>query len=289
MLRYFRFLGCIAGLTLVIGLVWGRGVLVSADSRASSGVVFHEERKIKPIYFATGDKEYDLAVVGGAGDAVLAKQGFGVVERVFREWFEHVGVKEGRNPSSDELEEIISEIESRLLRRYRELRGLGVEPNVGLLVASVTGEGEPRLYVFDDRGLAEPVHDNPGYVLLGKGVITGGLLLLRLLNYRPRSAWHWDLGLLSASIIDIVSEVDPTVSPFLGESYYIRFNEEKGEVVLGPLKPEAYREYKERVRRRRELFRLLWDVLERMEGDSEERVMKLLQGLVEGESRGRRN
>ena len=83
--------------------------------------------------------------------------------------------------------------------RYRELKGLGIEPDVRLLLASVSQDAKPLLYVFDDRGIAGPVHENPGYALLGKGVITGGLLLLRLLDYRPREAWEWDLGLLSHS------------------------------------------------------------------------------------------
>ena len=266
-------------MTLVIALVWGRGVLVSADSRASSGFVFHEEKKIKPLFFVySNGKELDLGIAGGAGDAALVKQGFRVIESVFKSWFENAGSKEDRNPFADEIEDIVADIESRLIARYRELRGMGIEPNVSLLLASVTQDGKPRLYVFDDRGLAEPVHDNPGYALLGKGVITGGLLLLRLLDYRPGEAWEWDLGLLSAFIIDMVSEIDPTVSPFLGESYFIRYDEENKRVVLGPLKEEAYREYKEHVRKRKNLFKLLWNVAERHgENVVEEKLKELMK------------
>ncbi len=268
-------------MTLVIALVWGRGVLVSADSRASSGLVFHEEKKIKPIYFVyDSDKELDLGIAGGAGDAILVKQGFRVIELAFKSWFENIGSKEDRNPSADEVEGIVESIESKLISRYRELRGMGIEPNVNLLLASVTQDGKPRLYVFDDRGLAEPVHDNPGYALLGKGVITGGLLLLRLLDYRPREAWEWDLGLLSAFIIDMVSEIDPTVSPFLGESYFIRYDEESKKVVLGPLKEEAYKEYKEHVRKRKHLFKLLWSITEEL---GEDVVEQKLKELMKGE------
>ncbi|OYT51640.1 MAG: hypothetical protein B6U73_01540 [Desulfurococcales archaeon ex4484_204] len=71
-------------MTLVIALVWGQGVLVSADSRASSGLVFHEEKKIKPIFFLKGGKELGLGIAGGAGDAVLVKQGFRVIELAFK-------------------------------------------------------------------------------------------------------------------------------------------------------------------------------------------------------------
>ncbi len=270
-------------MTLVVALVWGRGVLVSADSRASSGPVFHEERKVKPIYFVREGVETDLALVGGAGDAALVKQGFGLVESVFRSWFDGVvaGEGAGRNPSVEEFEGIVRAVESRLMDRYRELRRMGVEPNVNLLLASVTREGEPRLYVFDSRGLAEPMHENPGYALLGVGALTGGFLLLRLLDYRPGEAWGWDLGMLSAFIIDVVSRVDPSVSPFLGESYFIRY--EDGRVVLGPLTEKAYRGYKEGVVKRVELFRLLWNALEELGEDVVERG---LRELLEKAGRG---
>ncbi|MHA1595524.1 MAG: hypothetical protein ACTSXX_12430 [Candidatus Baldrarchaeia archaeon] len=263
-------------MTLVIALVWGHGILVSADSRASSGLIFHEERKITPIYFTLDDEEFDLAVAGGAGDATLVKQGFRTIESTFKSWFEEVGSKEKRNPFADEVETIVSDIESKLIERYRELRMMGIEPNVRLLLATVTQDGKPMLYVFDDRGLAEPMHDNPGYALLGKGVITGGLLLLRLLDYRPGEAWNWDLGILSAFIIDMVSEVDPTVSPFLGESYLIRYDEKTKKVVLGPLKEEAFKEYKERIRKRKNIFKQLWIAIENLGEDHIERRLEEL-------------
>jgi hypothetical protein len=50
----------------------------------------------------------------------------------------------------------------------------------------------------------------------------------------------------TAFIIDVVSEVDPSVGPFVGESYYMRV--EEGRVALGPLKEEALKEYKDRMR-----------------------------------------
>jgi len=265
-------------MTLVIALVWGQGVLVSADSRASSGLVFHEERKILPIYIDK-DRELYLGIAGGAGDAALVKQGFRIIESCFRSWFEKIRSKVNRNPSDDEVEDIVSDIESRLIARYKELRDVGIEPSVSLLLATVTYDGKPKLYVFDDRGLAEPVHENPGYALLGKGAITGGLLLLRLLDYRPGEAWEWDLGILSAFIIDMVSEIDPTVSPFLGESYFIRYDEEKKKVLLGPLKQEVYKEYKEQIRKRKTLIKLLWNAIEKYGEDIiEQKLKELMKG-----------
>ena len=264
-------------MTLVIALVWGDGVLVSSDSRASSGFVFHEEKKIKPIYFIIDEEEYDLAIAGGAGDATLVKQGFRIIEDTFREWFNSVGFKEKRNPYTEEVESIVSNIEQKLMRRYRELRDIGIEPSVSLLLATVSQERKPLLYVFDERGLAEPMHDNPGYALLGKGVVTGGLLLLRLLDYRPGEAWEWDLGLLSAFIIDMVSEIDPSVSPFLGESYFIRYEKEKDKIVLGPLKEEVYKEYKEKIKKRKTLIKLLWNTIE---NKGEDEVLRQLSSII---------
>jgi len=195
---------------------------------------------------------------------------------VFRSWFEGVGSREDRNPHSSEVEDIVSGIESKLILRYRDLREVGLDPEVNLLLATVTQEGEPKLYVFDSRGLAQPMHENPGYALLGKGALTGGLLLLRLLDYRPGEAWEWDLGLLSAFIIDVVSEVDPSVSPFLGESYLIRYEEESKRVAVGPLKPEVYKEYKERIRKRKELIKQLWNTTEKHgEKTTEEKLKEL--------------
>ncbi len=268
-------------MTLVIGIVWGNGVLVSADSKASSGYIFHEERKIHPVYFVLNDKEYDLAVLAGAGDAAIVKQGFQIISDVFREWFNSIGSREDRNPTDDELKEIVAEVEYKLMNRYRDLRSLGIEPKSSLLLATVTQEGKPRLYVFDDRGIAEPKHDNPGYALLGSGLITGGLLLLRLLDYRPGE--NWDMGALSAFLIDMVSEVDLAVSPFLGESIYIRY--ENGRVVQGPLREEAFKKYKERIRKRREAFRLLWRVIEEI---GEDNTLKGLESLIKKKKKSSR-
>jgi hypothetical protein len=269
----------VAALTLVVALVWGSGVLVTSDSRASTGLVFHEERKVYPIYSSIDGGELDLAIAAGAGDAALVKQGFKMVEGVFREWLSDVG--EPRNPSLGELEAIVSRVEERLMERYRRLRSLGVDVDASLLLASVSSEGRPVLYTFDSRGLAEPRHDNPGYALLGTGAITGGLLLLRLLDYTLEKAAGWDLGLLSAFLIDAVSEVDPHVSPFLGESWLIRYDPHEAKVVMGPLREEAYREYKRRIRERRRLIALLWDILERLGAEGEAKVEEAIRA-VEG-------
>jgi len=67
------------------------------------------------------------------------------------------------------------------------------------------------MYLFDERGLAQPVHDNLGFAVIGTGFFTGGNLLLRLLGYEPGKSYMLDIGALSTFIIDVVSEIDPAV------------------------------------------------------------------------------
>ena len=76
----------------------------------------------------------------------------------------------------------------------------------------------------------------------------------------------------------MVSEVDPSVSPFLGESYYIRYDEKEGRVVVGPLKIEAYKEYKERIRRR-DLIKHVWSLSEKLGEKSEDIIVETLNKL----------
>jgi len=69
-----------------------------------------------------------------------------------------------------------------------------------------------------------------------------------------------DVGALSTFIIDAVSEIDPAVGSFVGESWYMRV--EGKEVLLGPLKEEAIKDYKMKVQLRKEIMRRLWRLLD---------------------------
>jgi hypothetical protein len=146
-------------------------------------------------------------------------------------------------------------------------------------LATVTREGEPLLYTFNRAGLAEPRHENPGYALLGTGEITDGLLLMRLLGYSPKLADVSDAGLLSMFIIDMVSEVDPNVSPFLlpESSAYIRYDSKHEKVTIGALTREAYREYKRRTPEAKNLLKKLWSIIEQ---GREEEVSNILDKLL---------
>jgi len=232
-------------MTLLIALKWfhkgKEGVVISSDSKVTVGPVSYETRKVYPILLTVDEKSVPLAVAGGAGDASIIKQSYRICERVLR----GLAIKEWGNktPSFDQFEEAVKQIESALIRRFRELRDQGLDLSFRIVLASVDHGGKASMYLFDSRGLAEPVHDNPGFAVIGTGFFTGGNLLLRLLGYEPEESYMLDIGALSTFIIDIVSEIDPAVGPFVGESYYMR--EEEGEVVLGPLKEEAIKEYKE--------------------------------------------
>lgn len=263
-------------MTLVLVLKWvlgGReGVVISSDSRATVGPVSYETRKVHPILLRISEEYIPLAVAGGAGDATLIKQSYRLCEKILQDLA--VAEWESKTPSFEQFEDAVRQIESTLISRFRGLREQGLEPDFSMVLASVDQNGKASIYQFDDRGLAEPIHDNPGFAVIGKGFFTGGNLLLKLLNYTPERSGELDLGALSAFIIDVISEIDPSVGPFIGESYYMRV--EKGNVVLGSLKEEALKEYKEKVKHRKEIIQHLWRLFDQVE---ERKIMKKLKEL----------
>ncbi|MCD6511216.1 MAG: hypothetical protein J7K45_01300 [Thaumarchaeota archaeon] len=263
-------------MTLLIALKWlfegKESVVVSSDSKVTFGPVSYETRKVYPIALKEGEEYVPLAIAGGAGDASLIKQSYRVCERVLT----GLAVKEWgkQTPSFEQFEEAIQQIEPILMGRFRELREQGLELSFRMLLASVDRQGRASMYLFDSRGLAEPVHENPGFAVIGTGFFTGGNLLLRLLGYSPEESGELDLGVLSTFIIEAVSEIDPAVGSFVGESYWMRA--EEGEVLLGPLKEEAIKEFKEKVRERKELIRRVWRLFD---GAGEEKVREKLDEL----------
>lgn len=268
-------------MTLLLALKWvleeGESVVVASDSRATVGPVSYEVRKVYPIVLSVAGGSVPLAIAGGAGDASLVKQGYRVCERILtdmatREW-------EGRTPTFEQFEEAVRRVESALVSRFRELREQGLSFSFSMVLASVDAGGRASLYLFDERGLAEPVHDNPGFAVIGTGFFTGGNLLLRLLGYRPEEIMN--MGALSTFVIDVVSEIDPAVGPFLGESYWMRV--EDGRVVLGSLREEAVREYKEKARMRKELIRRIWRLFDVV---GERKILRMVERL-EREAFGR--
>ena len=265
-------------MTLLVALKWilgdKEGVVISSDSKVTYGPISYETRKVYPILLKDDESYIPLAIAGGAGDASLIKQSYRVCERILtdlamREWNK-------KTPSFNQFEEAIRRIESTLISRFRELREQGLELNFQMVLSSVDRHGKASMYLFDERGLAEPVHENPGFAVIGTGFFTGGNLLLRLLGYSPEESYMLDIGALSTFIIDVVSEIDPAVGSFIGESYYMRV--EKDEVLLGSLKEEAIKEYKKKARQRKEIIRRIWRILDSV---GEEKVREKIEELEE--------
>jgi len=262
--------------TLVIAMKWllsgGEAVVISSDSRVTTPFVMYEIKKIYPIIIQKNNKSLNLAVAAGAGDLSLVKYGYEVAEKIIKN---HSSKKGKEILSSKEFKEAIKEIELNLIHRFRFLRDQGLEISFQMIIASVDKKGKASIYLFDNRGLAQPVHENPGYAIIGSGFVTGGTLLLRLFEYTPEKSKNLDLGMLSTFIIDIVSEVDPAVGPFIGESWLIR--KEGNQIVGGPLKEEALREYKEKVRERKEIMRFLHLLCDKL---GEDKVKELIKKIA---------
>jgi 20S proteasome alpha/beta subunit len=240
-------------MTLVIGLKWatehGEAVLMTSDTKATTSLgIAYEMKKIYPIL---SDDDKAIAVAGGAGDAAFIKQGVRLAEKVLLAYAE----KQYPVPQ-DTFEGAASEIESKLVTRLGELRRKGIEPSFQMGLGSVDLDGRASMYVFNSMGLVEAVHDNPGYAIIGSGMITGGMLLLKMIGYES----SLELGLVSAFIIDSVSEIDTSVGPFAGESYFMRVKVDGGQksIAFGPLTDEAVLEYKKKIGARRELLKKLW-------------------------------
>ncbi len=261
-------------MTLILAFIWGNGVVVVGDTRASMGDLFTEERKIYPISI----DDLNLAAVAGSGDASLVHQGFELIERTFLEFLSEIG--EVRNPTEEEVGQIVRLIEEKFMLRYSRLRNFGIKPEAELVLAAVSQEGTPLLYHFDSVGLADLVHLGSKYVILGHGRVTGAQLLLELLGYKPEIAEYYDMSVFPAFIIDLVSRVDPTVSPFLDpeSSIYIRYSEEEKKILMGPLKIEEFGKIKGTIRDRLEIIRRAWQLAENR-GDKY--VLELLEGELE--------
>ena len=88
--------------------------------------------------------------------------------------------------------------------------------------------------------------------------------------------------MLSAFVIDVVSEIDPEVGPFLGESIFMRIQEDR--VTMGSLEAEALRKYKEAIEKRKELLQQLQLLCDQRDEDT---VKKALDKLAATRRRGR--
>ena len=268
-------------MTLVLAVKWvfdidNEGVLITADTQATTSIgIQYDVRKIKEIF--TID-EKPIAILGGAGDPTIIKWAFRASESIF------IQAANNEYPlCNNSFNNTIREIEKALLVKISDFKRFNITLNFQMIIGGVTKEGKALIYQFDRRGLVEPVHDDPGYAIIGHGFLTGGALLLRLLGYDPMAL---DLGLLTAFILDVVSEVDTTVGPFVGDSYLMSINQEMPQINgilnfnLGPLQEEMIPEFRERIKKRRQLILHLWSLCD-IHG--EKKVENVLDSLLEVE------
>jgi len=271
---------------LSISIVWGSGVLVTVDGR-SMDPGSPEPRNMRPIVYQGDGRDKPLAIVSGYGDEAILSSAFQIVEDAFVEWFDAVGSRSWRSPGDSEVRRIVSQIEERILERYRDLRGMGITPNASLSLAVVTQDGSPRLYYFNERGLASPRHSSPGYIVLGpQSGVSVAEAMLRAAGYSPTESSSMNIGVLTAFILSLASEVDPQVSPYIGDSIFLRYDPGEKDVVMGSIKDQVLIKMRERVERRREALRLLWRAMDTLGDEREERVLRLLRNLLEGSGQG---
>lgn len=244
----------------------GEAVLVASDSKATAAFgIAYEVKKIHPIRF----KGSAVGIVSGAGDSALVKAGFKLTDDILTRYAE----KE-YPVSYDAFARASEEVQSALLTKFSQLRGLNLDPDFRMILCGLDLSGKASIYSFDSRGLSESVHENPGYAIIGSGFVTGGVLLLKLLGYTQDVGLD-GLALINTFILDNVSEVDTAVGPFVGECYLMRIEYDKGErqIFLGALKDEALVEYKRKASSRRDLLRMVWRASDRL---GEEKVRALL-------------
>jgi len=244
----------------------GEAVLVASDSKATAAFgIAYEVKKIRPIRF----KGSAVGIVSGAGDSALVKAGFKLADDILLRYAE----KE-YPVSHDAFARAAEEVQSGLLTKFSQLRGLNLDPDFRMILCGLDLSGKASIYSYDGRGLSEPVHENPGYAMIGSGFVTGGVLLLKLLGYTPDVGLD-GLGLMNTFILDNVSEVDTAVGPFVGECYLMRIEHDKGarQIFLGALKDDALVEYKRKASSRRDLLRMVWKASDRL---GEEKVRELL-------------
>jgi len=265
-------------MTLILAFKLSHGdrdaVLVMSDSKATAAFgIAYEVKKIHPIRF----KGNAVGIVSGAGDSGLVKGGFKLADDILMRHAENA-----YPVTHDAFAKASEEIQAALLTKFSQLRGHNLEPDFRMILCGLDLSGKASIYCYDSRGLSEPVHNNPGYAIIGSGFVTGGVLLLKLLGYTPDVGLD-GLALMNTFVLDNVSEVDTAVGPFVGESYLMRLEHDKGgrRIVLGALSDDALVDYKRKASSRRDLLRMVWRASDRL---GEENVRQLLNPPAENHS-----
>jgi hypothetical protein len=255
-------------MTLVLALKCasseGEAVLICADSKATVfGGLAYRVQKIYPVALHSGtDKEKDLAIASGEGYESMVRHATRIAEKEFTALA--AGEWRGVHPTFAQFEDAVAKVESRLITKLAGWKQSDLDISLNMILCGVDPAGKASIYVFDDTGLARPVHDSPGFACIGSGFVTGGNMILQ-------QFWTADLPVdwaqsLAAYTIQTVSKVDTAVGPFEGASWFFRV--EKKKPVMGELKVEGLASYLERVRRREDALKQTWETCDKL-GETE--------------------
>lgn len=255
-------------MTLIVALkctgTTGEGVLMASDSKATTyGGLSLKVQKIFPIViYDEKEKEIDLAIAAGAGYASMVRRAIRIAEKEFASLAEKEWKKQ--SPTFNQFEDAIHLIEDKLMIMISEWRKKDVVISFSMILAGVSTEGKASIYIFDNTGLATPVHDSQGYASIGSGFVTGGNMILN-------TFWRPDLEvgaaqMLTAYAIQSVSHIDPAVGPFDGASWYFRIGDGE-EPTVGELKSEHLNKYLQRVQKREETIKKIWELSEKLGDD----------------------
>ena len=251
---------------------------MSSDSRLteSSGLV-SSVHKIEAIWLP-GSPECDIALPAGAGDVSIIRHTISILGDTLKGQAEETWSHKSP-PTLKDFDSVMQDAETQIVKKYNMFRNLGLDISANIVVATVAGDGKAGIYLIDSRGMITPVHDNPGYVCIGSGFVTGGNLLLNQL-YNPELDDTMG-ATLSAFIINQVSRVDPAVGPFDGESYYFRMNNKSP--IFGKMTMEAFQKYKTNVEGRDQLFRKVWEFCDTV---GSEKALKFIEKALDKSSKG---
>jgi len=217
------------------------------------GLLIYETKKIRSVILKTEHGGVPLALIGGAGNAAILKQSFEIIEEFLKK-----NALERWNcdtPTAEQFKMAVRDLERIFTVQYKEFRDLGIVPDAQVLLSSVDVNGEVSIYLIWPNGLAEPIHDSPGFAIIGSGELTGGLLLLRLLLQSTIKDPNC-IGILAAFIVNLVSEVNATVGSFTGDAYFMYSSGNK--VHISELTQRAAMEFLKISDIRKEILRMIW-------------------------------
>ncbi len=144
-------------------------IVFFSDSQATAGPVSYAVHKITEIF---SEKGPPLAVAAGSGDVAMIKKAidasnFVLLTKSNEEWG-------GESPSFPQFSEAIQDVENILIDIFSEYEKKGIEISFQFLLGSISPDGYASLYLFDDRGISQPIHFNPKFACIGSGFFLGG-------------------------------------------------------------------------------------------------------------------